>query len=422
MTPVERLFGQNAEMVYDDDFRLLLAANAMGALSTALVSPILDSLTGPFDVSAAEIGLVVTAVAAPAVLLIPLSGALTDRLGRKPVLVGGLLCFGIGGLGIAFTTDFRVVIGLRVLQGIGFSGITPIIITSLGDLYEGDDETTAQGLRFGVSGLSQALFPAAAGVAVVFAWQYPFLIYGVALPIAAAVAVWFEEPADTVADGSGGASTGGRYVSRLARLASRRRVLAYVSARGIIVMPFIAFLTYNSLVVVQLQKGSPREAGLLVALFSVVYAVTATQSGRVAAAFGRTTVPLVGANVLLGGGLAAFAVSPSALVAAPAVVAMGVGVGLTFSLYRSIMTGLAPEQLRGGLVSLAESGGRLVATVTPLAIGASIAVTEADLGLETALRWTVVATGLFAGTVGTASVVLASVSPPVSDVDDVDDI
>lgn len=42
-----------------DEFRLLLAANAIGALGTALVSPLLNSIMGPFGVSAAEIDLLV---------------------------------------------------------------------------------------------------------------------------------------------------------------------------------------------------------------------------------------------------------------------------------------------------------------------------------------------------------------------------
>jgi MFS family permease len=442
---VDRLFGQHAGMVHDDDFRLLLAANAMGALGTALVSPVLDSLTGPFGVSAAQIGLVVTAVAAPSIVLIPLSGALTDRFGRKPVLVTGLLGFGGGGLAIAFTTDFAVVLALRALQGAAFAGVTPVIITCLGDLYDGDAETTAQGIRFGTSGLSQAFFPAVAGIAVAVAWQYPFFIYGVALPVAVAVALFFEEPtaASTTGveatdggtdstdggtdstdggtdstDGGTDSTDGGTdstrgYVVGLATIARRRRTLAFLLARSVVVLPFIGFLTYNSLVVSRLQGGTPGQAGLLVALFSVVYAVTATQSGRIAARFDRPTLPLVAANLALGGGLVVFVLAPSAVAAAPAVTAMGVGVGVTFSLYRSIITGLAPQSFRGGLVSLSESGGRVAATVAPVGIGGALALAEPSLGGEAALQWVVAAAGLFSAGVGVASVAVAHLAAPV---------
>jgi MFS family permease len=123
----------------------------------------LKLLTEPFGISTGEIGLLVTAVTAPAIMLIPVSGLLADRVGWKPVLTVGLLCFGLGGIGIAFTNDFEIAPKLRVLQGPGFAGITPVIITSLSDFYSGDTEATAQGIRFSVTGLSQAVFPAIAG-------------------------------------------------------------------------------------------------------------------------------------------------------------------------------------------------------------------------------------------------------------------
>lgn len=101
------------------------------------------------------------------------------------------------------------------------------------------------------------------------------------------------------------------------------------------------------------------------------------------------------------------------LVAAVPVVALGIGIGVTFSLYRSVITGLAPQRFRGGLVSLGESGGRLVAAVTPLALGGALARVEPVLGPETALRWIVVAAGLLVAIVGVASVLAARAAPPV---------
>lgn len=413
-------------MVWDDGFRLLLVANGIGALATSLVSPLLDTLTGPFGVSTAEIGLMVTAITAPPVLLIPFSGALTDRYGRKPILVAGLFLFGLGGMAIAFTTDFRVALGLRVLQGIGFSGVTPVIITSIGDLYTGDAEATAQGIRFGVTGFSQALFPALAGILVAVAWYYPFYIYGLGIPVTLAVLFWFEEPADeTVANsGANPANEGGGedgYLRELGRLVTRRHVLPVLVARAVVMLTFIGFLTYNSVVVVRLQGGTPGQAGLLVALFSIVYAITATQAGRITAAFELITVPLIGANVLLAGGLMAFGLAPSVSIATLAVVVMGVGNGTLLSLYRNIITSLAPQRLRGGLVSLSESSGRLVSTLAPILIGAALVTIEPTLGEAAALRTVIVATGGLTAVVGIGSLFVAHYSGLLSVVEGIDD-
>lgn len=427
MVSITKLFGKDATIVYDSSFQFLLAANVIAVLGTALLSPILDSLTGPFGVSAARIGLMITAFTAPAAVLIPVTGVLTDRFGRKPVLVAGLLLFGSAGVAIAFTTDFRLVLGLRLLQGVGFAGTIPVIITAIGDLYTGDAEATGQGLRFGVSGLSQAIFPALAGLLVVTAWQYPFLLYGLAIPVAAAVHLRLEEPAGhrgTIAlTPDGGKDDAGRssdetgsdaaYARRLFALTTQPRVAAILLARGLIVVPFIGFLTYNSLIVVRLLDGTPRLAGVLVAVFSVVYAVTATQAGRITAIFDSRLFPLVTANACLAIGLPVFTVAPRTGIATVGVVVLGVGVGLTFSLYRSIITGLASESLRGGLVSLGESLGRLAGALTPLGMGLAIALLEPELGTGVALQWAAVGAGLFGGLLGAACVLVAWRAPSV---------
>jgi MFS family permease len=143
-----------------------------------MVSPVLDSLIEPFGTSAADIGLIISFWTAPGVVVIPVAGVLADRYGRKPVLVASLVAFGFGGTGIAFTTDFRVVLALRFLQGTGYGGLVPVITTSIGDMYDGSREVTGQGLRLTVNGASGTVFPLLAGVLVVVAWQYPFLVRG----------------------------------------------------------------------------------------------------------------------------------------------------------------------------------------------------------------------------------------------------
>lgn len=79
-------------------------------------------------------------------------------------------------------------------------------------------------------------------------------------------------------------------------------------------------------------------------------------------------------------------------------------------MYRSVITGLAPQRLRGGLVSLAESGSRLVVTSAPVVIGTALTTAEATLTPKAALRWIVIATGVFSGLLGIVCVTIARCS------------
>lgn len=413
----ELFFGEEAALVYDRDFQLLLVANSVAVLGTALISPILDTLTGIFAVSPAYIGLLMPAFTAPAIVLIPISGLLTDRFGRKPVLLAGLLLFGTGGTAIAATTDFRVVVGLRLLQGIGGAGLVPVLITSIGDLYSGEQEATGQGIRFTISGLAQTVFPLLAGILVVIVWFYPFLLYAIAFPIALALYFRLEEPADGESRKPDAGETGvirGDYLNQLRRLATQRRVAAILFARLIAMAPFIGFLTYNSLVVVRVIDGSPQQAGTIVALTTMTYAVAASQAGRITNAVASRAVPLICAHIALGSGLALVGVAESIVVAGIGAVILGGGVGIAFSLYRSVVTGFAPQQLRGGLVSVAESLGRLSATVTPIVMGFVISAGEPIVGFTAALQWTMLAVAAVGGVLGIVGIHIARNSPPVT--------
>ncbi|WP_247009576.1 MFS transporter [Halorientalis litorea] len=406
MVSLDSLLGDDAAVLDDRNFRLLLLANIPPVVGTALLSPVLDSLIEPFGTTAANVGLMISLFTAPGIVIVPVAGVLADRYGRKPILVTALLLFGLTGTAIAFTTDFRVALGLRLLQGIGFAGIVPTLITSIGDLYAGSREAMAQGLRFTVSGLSQAAFPLLAGVLVAAAWQYPFLLYAVAFPIAAFVYVGFDEP--TAVDSTTEAADGGTeqsYSRALVGLVRRPRVLSLVVGRTLPVVVWIAFLTYNSIIVVQLIDGTPVQAGLLTAVGSVSFAAAASQAGRITGLFASRFYPLLGANACLAVGLAGVLFAPGIVVASVAILVTGVGFGLTLSLYRSIITGLAPQSLRAGLVSLAEAGGRVTATLTPIAMGAVIAVAAPAIGFTQAVQ----VAGLGAAAVGGGGGVLCLV-------------
>ncbi|GAB7011561.1 MFS transporter [Halorubrum trueperi] len=409
--------GADSDIVEERPFQLLLLINVLPPLGTALLSPVLGSLVEPLGATTANIGLMMSAFTAPSIFFIPLAGVASDRYGRRPVLIFGLLWFGLTGTAIAFVSTFGAALALRALQGIGFAALTPIIITSLGDLYTGTKEATAQGLRFTGSGLSQTAFPLAAGVLVGAAWQYPFLIYAVAFPIAGVVYVLFEEPIDETAGdpGDGGDDGDGirEQLGQLGTLVGHRRAWAMVVARGTANLSWFGFLTYNSILVVNVLEYTPTEAGILAALASLTYALSATQAGRIAALFDDRLYPLVATNLSMGAGLALVFLAPSIPVAALGVVFLGIGFGLVLSIYRSIITTLAPSELRGGLVSLSEGSGRAAATLTPILMGAAIALATSPLGFEGAVRAVGVGTGVLSAGGGIACLLLMSSAPPI---------
>lgn len=413
MATIRRLVGEDADILDERQFQLLLLANVLAPMGTSLLSPILDSLIEPFGTSAANIGLMISVFTTPAIVVIPVAGVLADRYGRRPILVFGLLCFGGAGSAIALVSDFRVALFLRLLQGVGFASLSPIIITSIGDLYAGPKEAAGQGLRFASSGLVQTVFPLAAAALVGLAWQYPFLLQVIAFPIAVAVYVWFEEPVDSDGDRSTSDEPAAAQLRNLWALVSQRRAAAMVIARGTPVMVWIGFLTYNSVLVVQVLGGTPAQAGILAALGSLSYSASATQAGRITAYFESRLSLLIAMNVALVAGISVVFLAPSIWLALGGIVVMGVGFGVILSIYRSIVTDLAPPELRGGLVSLAEGFGRVAATVTPIGMGAGIAIGAPRIGFGPSVQLVGVLSGVVAAAVGIVCLVVLNAAPPI---------
>ncbi|WP_439602593.1 MFS transporter [Devosia sp.] len=86
-----------------------------------------------------------------AALLLPL-GAVGDRWGRKPVLVVGLLVFGIANIASGAAGSVPVMLGARLLAGIGAAMIMPVTLSVITSAFPPDERSKAIGIWTGVAG------------------------------------------------------------------------------------------------------------------------------------------------------------------------------------------------------------------------------------------------------------------------------
>jgi MFS family permease len=393
---VVSLFGEEGEIIHERRLQLVLLGTTTVPLGTIILSPVLETLTTPFEVSNSEIGLLITFFVAPSVVLIPFLGLLSDRYGRKPILVTGLIIMGVAGVLISLAPSFRVVLGLRLVQGIGAAGIGPTLVTSIGDLYSDDLEPTAQGLRLTTTGAVNFVVPPVSGLLVGFSWKYPFLLYGVIIPIGIIMLLKFDEPLDSSSSDS--SSDWRDQIRTLSELLSQQHILTMVLIRGLPTVIWVGYFTYISVIIVQFLGQSPGITGFVLAVTNFTVAAAASQSGRLASIFDSRFHLLVVLNGLLGAGFVSTLFGPTLTVVVIGGIAVGGCSGLLYSIYRSILTGLTSPTSRGALISLSESVGRLSATITPVIVGGYIATMESRLGTQLALQ-----------TIGTGLVIIASV-------------
>jgi len=329
-------------------------------MGVSLISPILPELRDAFSISDSQVGLVITAFSFPGIFLTPIIGLLADRIGRKRVLVPLLLLFGASGSGIAFTTDFGILLVLRVLQGIGATAIIMLAITLIGDIYEGEQRDVLIGVNASMIGIGAAFFPMIGGALALLAWNVPFLFYSVGLLVGFLALMVIQEPIsnDTVNDG--------RYFNRIVSAIRRPRAIALFGATFVGVFIFYgAVITAVPLLLSDEYGLSPALIGPVIAVVSLTNAVTASQHGRIARI--RSGPELVSLGfIFLGLGLILIGVAPSILVILFAMCIFGIGVGLVFPSIDAIIMSDFSEDLRAGIMGVRTSMLRIGQTVGPI--------------------------------------------------------
>jgi len=109
----------------------------------------------------------------------PATGWLADRLGRKRIFTTSLAAFGAGSLLAAASPNLSVLIGCRVLQGLGGGAMMPVGMTMIYELFPPD----RRGMALGTWGIASTAAPAVGPVlggyiVTVASWRWLFVING----------------------------------------------------------------------------------------------------------------------------------------------------------------------------------------------------------------------------------------------------
>ena len=167
-------------------------------LGNSMLIPVLPVFEEKIGISSFQSSLIITSYSVSATFLIPIAGYLSDRYGRKIVILPSLLLTLIGGVIAAYASwkienPFAWIVVGRILQGVGASGATPIILPLVGDLYKDDDEKASENL--GVVETSntfgKVLSPIVGAFFATILWYLPFISIAVFSLISFILVVFF---------------------------------------------------------------------------------------------------------------------------------------------------------------------------------------------------------------------------------------
>ncbi|WP_189859559.1 MFS transporter [Streptomyces poonensis] len=119
------------------------------------------------------------------------AGLLGDRLGRKRVLMAGLVVFGIGSALAAGSGTPGELIAFRAVMGLGAAFVMPATLAVLMNVFERDEQPKAIGIWAGGVGLAIAIGPITGGVLLEhFWWGSVFLVNVPIVVVALALMLW----------------------------------------------------------------------------------------------------------------------------------------------------------------------------------------------------------------------------------------
>ncbi|MBO9534289.1 MAG: DHA2 family efflux MFS transporter permease subunit [Solirubrobacteraceae bacterium] len=147
-------------------------------VDNTIVNVALPTLAGELQADTSRLQWVVDAYTLTFAGLLMAGGALGDRIGRRSVLVGGLLVFGVASALAALAGGADALIAARAAMGIGAAFVMPATLSLLVPLFPDERErATAVGVWAATAGIGVALGPVVGGLLLEhFSWGAIFLV------------------------------------------------------------------------------------------------------------------------------------------------------------------------------------------------------------------------------------------------------
>ena len=302
-----------------------------------MVAPLIPRLAVVFHTDVAWIGLAIPGYLVPYGIATLAWGPLSDRFGRRPVILGSLILFIVLTTATASAASVTTFIAWRVATGIGASGIVPIGLTLIGDVVPFQQRGRALGWLFGAIAGGTAVGATVGALAEpVVGWQGLFLAVAALTAALGIGAVGVGAIPRLPRPGASRLSAVVRGYISLLTLQRGRRTYSYVLINAVVQSG-----VYTWLGLYLRQRFGLGEVGIGLALlgYGIPGLIFGPTIGRLADRHGRSWIIPVG--VALTGACALLLAAPITLLAVQgAIIALSLGYDLTQPLLAGIVTDL----------------------------------------------------------------------------------
>jgi DHA1 family multidrug resistance protein-like MFS transporter len=143
-----------------------------------IIIPIMPFFLTSLGGNASVLGLFMATYSLMHLLFAPFWGRLSDRIGRRPVILIGLSGYGITFILFGFTDQLGMMFAVRILSGAISSATLPTALAYVADITEEDERSQGIGLMTAAMGLGMIIGPALGGWLGQQQFSLPFFVAG----------------------------------------------------------------------------------------------------------------------------------------------------------------------------------------------------------------------------------------------------
>lgn len=343
-------------------FAVLFFSIFVSVTGVGIVVPLLPVYAYELGASGLYIGLVFGAFSLSRTFFLPYFGRLSDKKGRKPLIVAGLLAYALISIGFILSKNVETLIIMRFIQGISSAMLIPVIQAYVGDITPEGSE----GLTMGMFNMSMffglSLGPLAGGmINEHFSLNTSFLCMGILAFLGFSLCLFLLPPTKSE-----------RAVSRKKEVVSWKKLLrdkdlaglflfrfAYAACVGVVwgFLPVLADSEFHL---------SSSYIGILVMLGVFIAGVMQTPMGYMADRFNKRIM------ILIGGFIIAFAIllfnwadGFGDLFIANVLIGIGGGIAMPALMALAVLKGNTTKAMGSvmGIITMAHSSGMLTGSL-----------------------------------------------------------
>jgi DHA1 family bicyclomycin/chloramphenicol resistance-like MFS transporter len=340
---------------------LLVALTALGEVSTQLIIPGLGAIEQALAAPPGSALMALSAFVGAFGLGQLLFGPLSDRIGRRPVLLAGLTLYVLATLSMLMVTDIHQFIAARVLQGLGACAALVLARTVVRDVWKAE---AGPALALTMIGMLYAIVvaPMAGGLLIkLFGWHAPIILALMIGSVVWLLAVLFFRESNHYLDPKAAhwRTLGGQYLDLL----KGRPYRAYAVALACTYGAMFAVIAGSSAVFINLLGLSSLEYGINFGLIVSMLIVGSTYTRRNILRLGPQRIVTMGVTLVAAGGVLAlliyalFGLSVAGLDIPIALATLGGGLVLPGAVTGGVMPNAHRAGLAAGLMGFAQMFG-----------------------------------------------------------------